>query len=90
MRKYAGASERDSIKVMLDIVNDLESGMTRQEVYDKIYTYDCEFFYFADPRSVPINDKKWSVIQLFGNEEDKKWDIKSNVVEKIHELELDI
>lgn len=87
MRKLAGASEKDAIRIPIQMCQDLASGMTVQEVYDKPYEYDCEFFFYANPMDVPF-DKRWEIIKLLGNQS-QYGHITSNVHEKIKELGLD-
>ncbi len=86
MRKLAGASDQDAIRIPLQMGQDLASGMTVQEVYDKPYEYDCEFFFYADPANVPL-DKHWEIIKLLGNQSQYGY-ITSNINEKIGELDL--
>lgn len=77
MRKLAGANERDSIKVPIQIIEDLKSGLSPEEVCQKSYEYDCEVFYYTYPENVPI-DKHWSVIKLMSIPE-KRWEITTKI-----------
>jgi hypothetical protein len=87
MRKMAGASERDSIKVPLQIAYDLAQGMTVEQVCEKPYEFDCEFFYYTQPEYVPPT-KNWDIIRLIGNGKPTEWTITSDIEEKIGEGQL--
>jgi hypothetical protein len=87
MRKLAGASDRDAIRVPLQMGQDLASGMTVDEVCEKPYEYDCEFFFYADPFNVPF-DKKWEIIKLLGNQSQNQY-ISSDLNLKTGESDLD-
>lgn len=86
MRKLAGASEQDAIRIPLEMGQDLATGMTVDEVCNKPYEYDCEFFFYADPLNVPL-DNHWEIIKLLGNQSQYGY-ITSNINEKIEELDL--
>ncbi|MFX5801544.1 hypothetical protein ABTE09_20760, partial [Acinetobacter baumannii] len=60
--------------------------MTVDQVAEKPYEYDCEFFFYTDPLNVPF-DKRWEIIKLLGNHSQHGY-ITSNVNEKIAELGL--
>ncbi len=88
MRKLAGASERDAIRIPIMIGTDLCNGLSVDQVCEKPYEYDCEFFFYADPLNVPF-DKRWEIIKLLGKPDQYGY-ITSNVHEKIAELGLNI
>lgn len=87
MRKIGCASERDSIEIPLQIAADLASGMTIEQVMEKVYEYDIEMFYYTNPEYVQP-DKHWDIIRLIGMpSKEGKISVTSDVWEKIRELE---
>ncbi|RDJ35290.1 MAG: hypothetical protein DWQ19_10775 [Crenarchaeota archaeon] len=63
MRKLLFASELDAIKVPKQILEDLKSGMSDDEVLDKPYKYKMEMFFYTEPQYLPA-DPHWSSISL--------------------------
>lgn len=88
MRKLAGACERDSIKVLKEMCQDIISGMTDEEVEKKKYIYKLEMFYYTEKQYIP-DDPHWTSIHInnldvFLDSEDpkRKMTVKSKVLEK--------
>jgi hypothetical protein len=64
MRKLLFASEKDAFRVPKEILQDLISGMTEEEVLRKPYPYTVEMFFYTKPEYMPKNDPHWSQITL--------------------------
>lgn len=62
LRKLAGATEKDAIKVLLDMSRDLVT-MSPKEVAEKPYQYVCEFFFYTKKEHIPL-DPHWSCISI--------------------------
>lgn len=87
MQKLAHATYKDAVRVCKEICEDLESGMTVEEVEAKSYPYDLEMFYYTKKEYVPFNDPHWTIIGIenldeFLDIENKRISIKSRIVEK--------
>lgn len=78
MRKLGCATERDSIRICKEIARDLVSGMTQEEVENKVYKFALEVFYYTKKEYVPVGDPHWSVISL--NNLDEFLDVAQNKV----------
>jgi hypothetical protein len=86
MRKLGGATEADSIRVPKEIATDLLNGMTVEEVYQKIYTYHYESFYYTERKNIPKNDPHWSIISIrVTGEEDNPQKIEGEGVNTIND-----
>lgn len=72
MERFCGASEKESVRVLLEMCKDLDSGMAKEEVLAKPYRYQCEFLYYCKKEDVPP-DPHWSTITLiqWGNGDTK-------------------
>lgn len=64
MRKLGCATENESIRICREIVEDLDSGMTKDEVESKVYKYKMEVIYYTKREYVPENDPHWTVISI--------------------------
>lgn len=64
MRKLGCATEKDSIRICKEIAKDLVSGMTPEQVEDKVYKFTIEVFYYTKAEYVPKDDPHWSIISL--------------------------
>ena len=64
MRKLAMSSEADSIRVLIEMCQDLLNGMSVEEVSNKPYKFVIEFFFYTKKEYIPNNDPHWSVIEL--------------------------
>jgi hypothetical protein len=64
MRKLGCCTEADSYRVCIEMTKDLLSGMSDDEVAEKVYEYHLESFYYTDPSNVPTDDPHWSTITM--------------------------
>lgn len=64
MRKLGSATEKDSIRVCREVCQDLANGMSIEQIVQKPYRYQIEFFYYTKKENIPIDDDHWSVITL--------------------------
>src|ERR1700677_2554814 len=56
MRKLAGATEQDSVRVLMEMTDDLLSGRTLEEVAQKEYKMLVEYFFWTKKECVPQDD----------------------------------
>lgn len=63
MKNALHATERDSVRVLIEILNDLLSGMRIDKVLKKSYKYKLELFFYTWPECVP-NDPHWKSVSL--------------------------
>lgn len=94
MRKLGCATERDSIRVVREVCDDIVSGMDLGEVERKAYRYQLESFYYTDKGNVPADDPHWSVINVRNMDEfldaaNRKCKIHSKVVDSLDGKEKD-
>lgn len=85
MRKLGGASQRDSIRVCREMAEDLDSGMSDEEVESKAYRYTFEMFFYTKREHVPADDPHWSIISIanldtFLDKQNRKVTIESKIV----------
>jgi len=64
MRKLFHACEEDAIRVPKRIVEDLISGMSREEVLDKDYDFKAELYFYTKSEYVPVDDPHWTVVSI--------------------------
>jgi hypothetical protein len=64
MRKRCHATEVDATRVLKEIIQDLQSGMSVDEVVGKPYRFTVELFYYVEPKNIPEDDPHWSQITL--------------------------
>lgn len=64
LKKSAYAAEPDCWSLLKEMVSDLLSGMTIQEVAEKSYRYKLEIFYYTTPECIPANDPHWTTISI--------------------------
>ena len=86
MRKLGCATQRDSLRVCREIAEDLDSGMTAEEVEKKSYRYQFEMFFYTKKEHVPAEDPHWSIINIanldtFLDNQKRKVTISSKIVE---------
>jgi hypothetical protein len=62
MRKLVNATEKDAVKVLLEMANDLKNGLSVDEVADKPYRFVMEQFYWTKKEYVP-DDLHWDIIE---------------------------
>lgn len=79
MRKCGCATERDAIRVCREICADMLSGMTDQQIEQKVYKYTMEAFYYTEQSNVPLDDPHWSVISI--RNLDQFLDAQNNILE---------
>lgn len=63
MRKLFFATEEDSVKVPLQIVEDLKNGKSKKDVLKRPYKYKLEIYYYTKPEYIP-DDPHWESISL--------------------------
>lgn len=63
-RNAFAAQEGDAIKLCKAIAKDLLSGMDKQQVMEKPYSYTFEKFYWTLEKYVPKNDPHWQAIKI--------------------------
>jgi hypothetical protein len=64
MRKIHCAREPDCYRVCREICEDLQKGMTDDEVAKKDYEFVLEAFFYTKREYVPKNDPKWETIDM--------------------------
>jgi hypothetical protein len=64
MRKRCHATEVDATRVLKEIIQDLQAGMSVEEVLVKPYRFTLELFYYTEPKNIPEDDLHWSQITL--------------------------
>lgn len=82
-QKLGGASYRDSIRVVKEIVDDLVNGVTVEEVLEKPYEYHLQLFYYTLEEYIPKNDKHWSKIKLINLIDKDGNKLKDNEIDEI-------
>jgi hypothetical protein len=65
MRRLLHAHPRDSFRVPRQIVQDMLSGMTVEEIMAKPYKFTFQAYFYTFPEYVPKNDPHWSSISLY-------------------------
>lgn len=63
MRKLVSATDRDAVRVLAEMAQDLVDGMTVDEVSDKSYRFTIEQFYWTEKQYVPA-DPHWEVVNV--------------------------
>ncbi len=64
MKRFHGATELDSIRIPLQMAEDLHSGMSEDEVAAKAYPLIVEYFFYTMKEYVPTDDPHWTLISL--------------------------
>jgi len=64
MRKLGCATQKDAIRVCREMAEDLNNGLSSEEVEKKIYEYELETFFYTKKEYVPLDDPHWSIISL--------------------------
>jgi len=59
LRKLAGATESSAFRVIREMVKDLLSGMSSEEVAKKAYEMRCQHFYYTQKECLPEDDPHW-------------------------------
>jgi hypothetical protein len=65
MRKLHQAHPKDAVTVPRQIVEDLMSGMTEDEVVKKPYKFTFQAHFYTKPEYVPKDDPHWSLASLY-------------------------
>lgn len=65
LQKIAKARYMDAIKILKEIIIDILSGKTKEEIENKEYEYTAEFFYYTKKEYVPEDDPHWSTLKLY-------------------------
>lgn len=83
LQKMAKARYLDSIRILKEIINDILSGKTNEEIENKEYEYVAEFFYYTKKEYIPDNDPHWSTLKIHNiNNFEKNINITSKIVEE--------
>lgn len=83
LQKIAKARYLDSIKILREIISDILSGKSKEEVESKEYEYIAEFFYYTKREYIPEDDPHWSTLKIHNiNDFKKNLNIKSKIVEE--------
>ena len=64
LNKIGLASHADSIRICMEIAQDLKNSKTSQEIRDKPYAYRLEAFYYTEKENIPSNDPHWSFMEI--------------------------
>jgi hypothetical protein len=64
LRKMAGATDKSSRHLAIEMCEDLLAGMSIDEVCQKEYKYDVEFFWYTERKYIPADDPHWSCLQI--------------------------
>ena len=64
MTKLFYASQESSWHTLVEMAQDLLEGMSEEEVNQKIYEFNSEFFYYTNRECIPTDDPHWEVIEL--------------------------
>lgn len=68
MQKLAGATQQDAYRVVKEMLTDLLSGMSSNEVAEKPYEFRCQHFYYTERDLIPENDPHWWSTSLINME----------------------
>lgn len=69
MRKLFFASESDALRVPIQIIEDLLSGMNKEQVLEKAYKYTLNMYFYVKPEHIPFDDPHWSSVNLMASGE---------------------
>jgi hypothetical protein len=64
MQKAGNLSEKEAVRVIKEITEDLLHGMTIDEVARKPYIFPVRYFFYTEIQNIPTNDRHWSSIAL--------------------------
>jgi len=64
MRKLFHACEEDAIRVPKRIIEDLISGMSRDQVLEKEYEFKAELYFYTKKEYVPLDDPHWTIVSI--------------------------
>ena len=86
MQRIHGATPKDSVRVPLEMAEDMINGLSDDEVAEKAYRMVVEFTFWCNKESIPLNDPHWDCISLrdledhVSSEEEGGWTVKAKVV----------
>lgn len=63
-KKVFLATEEDSVKLPISIIDDLKSGMKLEEVFEKPYKYTFQMSFYTNKEYIPHNDPHWSCANI--------------------------
>ena len=64
MRKLICATDKDSVRVLREIMEDLRDGMTKEEVLAKPYKFTMRMIFYTQRENVPVDDPHWDIIEM--------------------------
>lgn len=85
LTKMGCARDRDAVRVLREMAEDLASGMSREEVLSKPYRFVCEMFFYCKREHLP-HSPHWEAIPLV---DASKWENFEEVISQIEASDLD-
>jgi hypothetical protein len=73
MKHHCHATDEYASSVPLQIAEDLNEGMTIEEVKAKPYRFQIEYFYWTAPENIPADDCHWETITISKSEMEIAW-----------------
>jgi hypothetical protein len=73
MKHHCHATDEYASKVPLEMALDLKNGMTIEEVKQKPYKFQLEYFYWTEPDNIPKDDIHWEMITISKEELEFAW-----------------
>ena len=73
MKYHCHATDDYATSVPLQIAEDLKNGMTEEEVKNKPYRFQLEYFYWTEPENIPTDDVHWEMITVTKSEMEIAW-----------------
>lgn len=64
MRKVLLSTEKDSVRIPMQMAQDLVSGLDEKKVLRKSYKFQMELFFYTWPECVPSGDAHWECVSL--------------------------
>lgn len=64
LQKMGCADEKDAMRVCREIVEDLKSGKSKNEIMAKPYKYLLRAFYYVEPEYIPSDDRNWHYVEI--------------------------
>lgn len=59
LQKLAGATDKSAVKVVKEMMTDLLSGKSTDEVAAKPYELQCRYYYYCYKQCMPTDDPRW-------------------------------
>ena len=69
LQKMACMEEKDAMRICREVLEDLKSGMTREEIITKPYKYLLRVFYYVESEYIPSDDPHWHYVEIKNLEE---------------------